>query len=56
MAVFQIQNNLLSVKVNSFGAELCSVFSKEMDIEYIWQADETIWARHAPNCREIKRW
>jgi galactose mutarotase-like enzyme len=49
MDVFQIQNNLLSVKVNSFGAELCSVLSKETAIEYIWQADKTIWARHAPN-------
>lgn len=49
MGVFQIQNNLLSIKVNSFGAELCSVLSKETCIEYIWQADKTIWARHAPN-------
>lgn len=49
MTVFQIQNNLLSIKVNSFGAELCSVLSKETHIEYIWQADKTIWARHAPN-------
>lgn len=49
MSIFQIQNNLLSIKVNSFGAELCSVLSEETDIEYIWQADKTIWARHAPN-------
>jgi len=49
MANFQLQNNFLSVKVNSFGAELCSVFSKENAIEYIWQAEQSIWARHAPN-------
>ena len=49
MAIFNLENNVLSVKVNSFGAELCSVFSKETNIEYIWQADETVWARHAPN-------
>ncbi len=49
MAIFQLQNNLLSIKVSSLGAELCSVFSKETNIEYIWQADETVWARHAPN-------
>ena len=49
MAVFKIQNKLFSVEVNSFGAELCSVLSKETNIEYIWQADETVWARHAPN-------
>lgn len=49
MPVFQLQNNLLSIKVNSFGAELCSVISKDINIEYIWQADEKVWARHAPN-------
>jgi galactose mutarotase-like enzyme len=49
MPIFQLQNNLLSTKVNSFGAELCSVISNETNIEYIWQANETIWARHAPN-------
>jgi galactose mutarotase-like enzyme len=49
MPIFELQNNLLSVKVNSFGAELCSVISKETSIQYIWQADESIWARYAPN-------
>ena len=49
MPVFELQNNLLSVKINSFGAELSSVISKDTTIEYIWQADKTIWARHAPN-------
>jgi len=49
MAIFELQNNLLSIKVKSFGAELCSVVSKQANIEYIWQADESVWARHAPN-------
>ena len=49
MAVFQLQNNSLSIKVNSFGAELSSVISNETNIEYIWQADSSVWARHAPN-------
>lgn len=49
MSVFQLQNNVLSIKVNSFGAELCSVLSNETSIEYIWQANEHVWARHAPN-------
>ena len=49
MSFFQLQNKNLSVKVNSFGAELCSVFSKELNLEYIWQADSSVWARHAPN-------
>ena len=48
MSVFQLQNNVLSIKVNSCGAELCSVISAKFQIEYIWQADEKNWARHAP--------
>jgi galactose mutarotase-like enzyme len=49
MTSFIIENNKLSVKVNSFGAELSSVISKETQIEYLWQADKTVWARYAPN-------
>jgi galactose mutarotase-like enzyme len=49
MPVYQLQNTSLSVKVNSFGAELCSVVSADSAIEYIWQADPSVWARHAPN-------
>lgn len=49
MSVYQIQNNLLTINVNSFGAELSSVFANATQIEYIWQAKESIWARHAPN-------
>jgi len=49
MTGFIIENNRLSVKVNSFGAELSSVISKETQIEYIWQADKSVWARYAPN-------
>lgn len=49
MSVFQLQNKVLSIKVNSYGAELCSVISNESQIEYIWQANEKVWARHAPN-------
>lgn len=49
MSVYQLSNNSLTIKVNSFGAELCSVYSKQFDIEYIWQAKPEIWARHAPH-------
>lgn len=49
MTSFIIENNRLSVKVNAFGAELSSVISKESNIEYIWQADKSVWARYAPN-------
>ena len=47
--VYELKNNFLSVKINSFGAELSSVISNDSGTEYIWQADKTIWNRHAPN-------
>lgn len=49
MPQFELKNNSLTIKVNSFGAELCSVKSNETTIEYIWQADKNVWARYAPN-------
>lgn len=49
MAQYSLSNNQLELKVKSFGAELCSVRSKEDQLEYIWQANGSVWARHAPN-------
>ncbi len=49
MSIYQLKNNELTVKVNSFGAELSSVFSSKNNIEYIWQAKPEIWPRHAPH-------
>ena len=46
MSVYSISNKLISISVNSFGAELVSL--KKEDIELIWQADKTIWRRYAP--------
>jgi len=31
------------------GAELCSIQNHENNLEYIWQADPSIWNSHAPN-------
>ena len=44
---FTLQNNQLHITVNSFGAELSSVIKNET--EYMWQAEKSIWSRHAPN-------
>lgn len=43
-----LENNYLTVKINTFGAEVSSVVDKESGHEFVWQADETYWARHAP--------
>ena len=37
----------LSVAINSFGTELCSVKNKN-GLEFIWQAKKDVWARRAP--------
>ncbi len=42
-----IQNNYLTVSINHKGAELCSIKNNEK-LEFIWQADEKFWPRHAP--------
>lgn len=49
MAEYILSNTTLSIKVNSLGAELCSVKSVTSNNEYIWQADSAVWARHAPH-------
>lgn len=43
----EIGSNLLSVKINSFGAEVCSVKNNN-GVEFIWQANKDVWARHTP--------
>jgi len=48
MENIEIQNDSLSVRINFKGAELSSVFCKKERIEHIWQADASVWARHAP--------
>ncbi|HEX5350989.1 MAG TPA: aldose 1-epimerase family protein, partial [Trichococcus sp.] len=45
---FVIENQHLKVTVKDKGAEITSVISKRSGIEYIWQADEKVWNRHAP--------
>lgn len=37
-----------TANINPFGAEICSVIHKPTETEFIWQADEAIWPRHAP--------
>ncbi|POY37435.1 hypothetical protein C3K47_06645 [Solitalea longa] len=45
--MYQLENNFLSIKIKTKGAELCSIFNKETQIEYLWQAGEA-WPKHAP--------
>ncbi len=43
-----LQNDQLVVEINKHGAELSSVVDRKSGYEFIWQADEEYWARHAP--------
>jgi galactose mutarotase-like enzyme len=43
-----IENELLVVKINPHGAELTSVYHKLTGLEYMWNADPEVWAKHSP--------
>ncbi|MDE6625934.1 MAG: aldose 1-epimerase family protein [Lachnospiraceae bacterium] len=43
-----LENNMLKVTINHFGAELSSIVRKESGVEYMWNADERFWKRSAP--------
>lgn len=44
---FLLKSPVLSVIIDSLGAELCSVKNTQQ-LEFIWQASKEIWPRHAP--------
>lgn len=44
---YSLSNGIISVTIDSHGAEICSVKNSEGK-EYIWNADSTYWGRHAP--------
>jgi galactose mutarotase-like enzyme len=43
-----LENEFLNVKIAAMGAELTSVFNKETRLEYIWNGDPAVWAKHSP--------
>ncbi len=45
---FKISSDKLDILIKTQGAELCSITDKKTGIEFLWQADPGIWARHAP--------
>lgn len=44
---YTLKNIYLTATINTKGAELCSLTDSE-GVQYIWSADPTYWARHAP--------
>jgi galactose mutarotase-like enzyme len=43
-----IENDFLRVQIRSQGAELTSIHNKQNDLEYLWQANPLVWAKHSP--------
>jgi galactose mutarotase-like enzyme len=43
-----IQNSYFKISVTKIGAELCSLFAKSTNTEFMWNANPEIWGSHAP--------
>ena len=43
-----IQNSAFKISVTQVGAELCSLYAKSTNTEFMWQANPSIWGSHAP--------
>lgn len=43
-----LENEHLTITINPLGAELTSVIDRASDYEFMWQADDDFWGRHAP--------
>ena len=43
-----IENEKLRVAIQSKGAELDSIFSKQTQLEYLWQGDAAFWGKKSP--------
>lgn len=46
--VYIIENRKIKILVNSYGAELNSILSKDGDIEYLWNRDPSGWKYQTP--------
>lgn len=46
--IYYLENDTAKVGIKSAGAELCSFRYLPTNLEYIWQAEPSIWPRHAP--------
>lgn len=46
--MIRIENDILKVDIDPKGAELCSVWHKEYQLEYMWSGDATYWGKKSP--------
>lgn len=45
---FTITNNILTAKIKQLGAELCSLYNHQSQLEYMWSADPAFWGKSSP--------
>lgn len=43
-----LENEMLLMEVEPFGAELIRVYDKKNDCEMLWEGDPKVWGRHSP--------
>ncbi len=48
MSRYTLENDVIAIAVESFGAELKSLVRKDTGTEYMWKADPAFWGRTAP--------
>ncbi|WP_163653535.1 aldose 1-epimerase family protein [Listeria sp. PSOL-1] len=46
--MIKLENDALIVELKEEGAELTKIYYKKSKLNYLWNADETFWGRHAP--------
>ena len=46
--MFNLSNEILSVKISEKGAELQSIFHLPNNLEYLWSGDKKFWAKKSP--------
>ncbi len=44
----KLENKELQIELNTLGAELTKVYSKETKLDYLWNGDSKFWKRQAP--------
>jgi len=47
MSIITLSNNIISAKINTLGAELCSLKNTE-NKDFIWEGDPAYWGKHSP--------
>jgi galactose mutarotase-like enzyme len=43
-----LENEYLTIAINSKGAELTSIVHKQNGLEYMWSGDPAVWGKHSP--------